>query len=334
VSKYTARIIDNWDFNENVTTVSGIEFYNSSLILPSDHKDYEETFKNNTDILSLKNISAFSQLLFFNKIVNLTLGGRYDYSTEFGQSFVPRVALTKDFKNFYAKVMVSQSFRVPGGIITNRIPEGVSAITPEKATNYETEIGINTKYLWLSVNFFDIAFNRVIVYGSDPQTGIGTYMNSGQIGTYGAEAQLKLILNRFDFMINYAYYKPAQNDVDAYIIPNEPDMFLAFTNHRINSTATFLLTKKLSLNINARYYGKRYAFDYNDGTNDIVKEYPQSIILNSNIQFSGLAKHWTLLIGGSNLLDTYLPFIQPYAGEHAPLPSLSRSLNVKLIFEF
>ncbi len=335
VTKFTAKIVDKWDITDNINLLTGIEFYKSSLNLPKDYKDYEETFKNGSNSFQWQNFSAYTQLLYFNPVVNVTLGGRYDNSTEFGQSFVPRVALTKSLEHFYAKAMVSQSFRVPGGIITNRIPEEVSGITSEKATNFEAELGINTKKAWLSVNVFNIVFDKVIVYGSDPATGLGTYVNGGKIGTYGAEADFKIFFNSVNFIFNYAYYQPTEKDVEAIIVPDNPDYFLAFAKHRLNGIVNINISKKIFLNINALYYGERFGFtNYTADGRHQLKVFNPDVMVNANLQFQHIFYKMNFLIGVSNITDTYMPFIQPYDGEHAPLPGLSRSLDFKITYEF
>lgn len=335
ISKYKAQLIHSWDITHKINLLSGIEFYNSALILPENHKKYEETFKTNTNKLEISNFSVYSQAIIQTNLVNITLGGRYDLSSEYGYSFVPRIAFTKVSKKFHFKTMLSQSFRIPGGIIPNRIPEGVNGIEPEKATNYEFEIGYTTPFLFLGINLFSSQFNKVIVYGSDPETGLGSYINSGSTGSNGFEIDFKYRRKNINFSTNYAFHSVTKSEVKTYIVPNHPKYFLAFTPHRINSMLNIRLYKNISFSVIGEYFGKRYGYINKVSGEDILKEFDPQIILNSNIKFNNIfKKNIYVTIGASNILDSEIIYIQPYLGEHAPIPGLSRSANLKILFKF
>ena len=334
-TKYTGGIIHQWEFTPKINLLTGIEYYQNSLILPENHKDYEETFINNKDNLTTNNISAFSQLIFFNNIANLTIGGRFDNSTEYGNSFVPRIALTKQFKGLHIKAMGSQSFRIPGGIIPNRIPEGADKITPEKGNIFEFETGYQfLKNFYIGANAFLISFNKIISYGSTP-SGIGTYVNSGTMGTKGIEAEFKYRGNFVNVMLNYAYYMADNKDVENYLVPQHENYYLSFTPQRLNAFVSINFTDKISLNITGNYFGKRYGYTHADTNgNDILEEFEQKLLIGSNFQINKIFNVFNFTLGVSNILDTKMHFIQAYHGGTAPLPSHSRAYYLKLFLNF
>ena len=130
--------------------------------------------------------------MMFSDFCDITIGGRYDEYDEYGSSFVPRLGVTKIWDKIHIKAMASQSFRTPGGIVPNRIPTNYGNIKPEKATNYEIEWGCQfTDNMFIVLNFYDIIFKRVIIYQSDPVTGVGSYFNSGKTGTRGIETEYR-----------------------------------------------------------------------------------------------------------------------------------------------
>jgi len=102
---------------------------------------YDETFKNGKDLLSYTNFSAYSQVLWISKYVNLNIGARYDYSSEFGDALTSRIGLTKLFKRYHFKLMGSKSFRTSGGILPNRIPNNYPKLYPESSITLEFENG-------------------------------------------------------------------------------------------------------------------------------------------------------------------------------------------------
>ena len=335
ITKYYEGITHSWDIKPKINLLTGTEYFYSALNLPKNHKDYEETFNNNTNTLAVSNYSIYSQLIIINKIVNFTFGGRYDFSSEYGLSFVPRVAFTKIFRNLHFKAMLSQSFRTPGGIILNRIPQGVKGIEPEKATNYEFETGYSSGHFYFGINLFSVTFDKVIVYGSDPETGLGTYINSGMLGTNGLEAEIKYRQKYVNLMINYAYHYATKSDVAIYIVPTNDKYLLAFTPHRINSMINIKLHKNVIFNLVGEFYGKRYGYTYFDGNKDILTKFEPEILLNANFRFKQIFKtKLDASIGVSNILDAQLLYIQPYLGGHAPLPARSRTLDLKLLYKF
>jgi outer membrane receptor for ferrienterochelin and colicin len=90
VNKYTYSITSIWDIKANMNMVSGIEYYQTRLSLSDSHPTYEETFNDSSLTTSYSNFSIFGQYIYFNRLANLTLGLRYDKSSEYGNSFVPR----------------------------------------------------------------------------------------------------------------------------------------------------------------------------------------------------------------------------------------------------
>lgn len=335
--KYTAGLTHSWEILKQLDLLTGLEYYTSSLVLPENHKYYEETFNNGTNSLDISNFTLYSQAMFFNKIVNITLGGRFDNSSQYGNSFVPRVAFTKAFKNLHMKAMFSQSFRVPGGIIPNRIPDGVSSIEPEKATNYEIEAGYQFhKKLYLGINAFDITFNKVIVYGSDPATGLGTYINSGTIGSQGIEAEMKYFGEIINLTFNYAYHRANGIDVMSYSVPGQNKSFLGFSPNRFNSLVSIKINKILSLNITAQSFSERYAYThYGLEGEHVLEKIDADYIFNANLKFNNFPiKKMDVFVGVNNITDEDYLYFQPYNGEHGAIPSLSRAYSMKISYRF
>jgi outer membrane cobalamin receptor len=87
--------------------------------------------------LYIGNFAGYAQLIWPNKIVNVTVGARAEWNSLFGASFVPRVALTRAFKRFNVKLLYSQAFRAPGIENININP----MILPERTNVLEAELG-------------------------------------------------------------------------------------------------------------------------------------------------------------------------------------------------
>ncbi len=189
--KLTLGVSSLWTVSEKANLIFGVEYYSNYLKMPSEPGPYEGLFVNGEDSLGYGNFSAYGQLMLASPIANVTVGGRFDYSKEYKSSFVPRIGLTKTLDKFHFKAMASPSFRLPGGDIPNRVLPGLS-IKPEKATNFELEVGyrFSDRIFWV-INGYDISIKDTIAYLSDPESGSGTYMNAGKVGTRGVESEFR-----------------------------------------------------------------------------------------------------------------------------------------------
>jgi outer membrane receptor for ferrienterochelin and colicin len=336
IDKLTFNTLLNWDISEKMNLVSGVEYYNTELEMPSNPDPLEETFKNGKDKLTNNNYSAFAQWTYAG-FMNVTIGGRYDKNKEYGSNFAPRIGFTKAFDKFHFKAMASQSFRVPGGIIPNRVPDGASSIKPEIGINYEMEVGYklnNTS--WLVVNAYDVRFKKLISYLADPDTGLGSYKNLGKTGTRGLEAEYKYQGKKTEVTVNYAFYKVTDNNVMSFAVPGNESMFLALPQHRLNVLAGFRFNQMISLHPSASLFGKRYAFTHYDADgNDVLEAYDPSVYFNFTLRFQNLVNNRLEAdLGVKNLLNNDLDYLQAYKGAHAPLPGPSRSAVVRLSYKF
>lgn len=339
VEKTTLGLNSFITLSDNLNILLGGDYYESALINEHDTTDFEEDFKNGKDRLSTNNLALFGQILAYTDIVNFTLGGRYDYSSDYGSSFVPRLAITKQINDFHFKFLASQAFRIPGGIIPNRIPIGEDDIQPEKANNIELELGYQLTDNWYaSVNVFDVSFDKVIVYGAS-SSGTGTYINKGKIGSQGIESDVKYRSKKLSAAINYAYYQKTTNSVEVYEVPDNDNALLAMSQHRLNLYSRMNMINDMFFNTSASYFGKRYGYtqvfeDSNLGEVHLLQEFDPTLYLNSGIEFDKLLnENLNISFNVKNILNQEVVYIQPYKGWHAPLPGLSRSFDVKVILK-
>lgn len=329
----TAGSIVSTYTDERINGIIGIDFSYEKLVQRAFIDDtIEEVFKTGKDFLDYKNFATYGQVQLDAKIFNLNIGARFDNSSEYGSAFVPRFALTKAAKGFHFKAMYSQSFRVPGGIIPNRQPEGFN-IEPEKGTILELEVGVKLPLQsYFTLNLFDIRFEKVIIYQTDI-SGIGSYQNFGKVGSHGLEAELKHSSKLFSANLNFAYYRRIKSTTDSsFFVPGNDGYFLAFSPIRVNTSLSYLINNNYRVGLNFSYFGKRYAYDDDSG---IPAKYDPNFLLNLNFTVNRFlidGMRLTLLL--TNVLNTDYLFMQPYNGGHAPLSGLDRSIGVNIKYQF
>jgi len=276
--------------------------------------------------VSYENVTGYAQALYNSKIANFTLGARYEYHSQFGASFVPRAAITKVKGRFHAKLLASQAFRAPGIENINLNDQ----IKPEKTTVFEGEVGYKlTEHLFVAANAYDITIKKPIVYDYDATAQQEIYLNGDKTGTRGVEAELKLRYARGYAGANYSFYSSAgKNNVPVYEVPTDDGVMLAFPAHKVTVNGSINLWKTLSLNGSAIGISERYGYVTGDGAgNPMLGKVDPALLLNAHLLYRDLGwKGLDVGVGGFNLLGQRVPYLQPYNGGHAPLPSSSREI--------
>ncbi|MDZ4664503.1 MAG: TonB-dependent receptor plug domain-containing protein [Bacteroidota bacterium] len=319
----------SYNLNRYVNFVLGAEYYQDKAM---DHED-SSYFSNGKQEVSYNNYAFFTQGLIKTRPVNFIVGARYDKHNVYGDAFVPRVGLTKKYGAFHFKALYSNSFRAPSIENVNGSPDSLN-IKPELTKVAELELGYKLgRRSIISVNLFDITTNDPIVYKTDSNNA-DIYVNEGGSGTKGVEAEYKLRFKKVNFSVNYAFYTAAnKKQITDYSISNassDTSALLAFAKHRVNFSAIWNPTEKLSINLNASLYGSRWAYTSVDSTDtSALEELPSTVLLNLFINWEPV-DGLNIGLGCYDILNQKFNFIQPYNGYHPPLPGPSREIVFKL----
>jgi outer membrane receptor for ferrienterochelin and colicin len=352
--RYRGNITSNYKINRKVNLITGAEFFHD---LALDHDD-EEEFSNGENRVSYNNFAAFTELFVRHRIVNITAGARYDRNTAFDPVFSPRFGLTKKVNNVHFKALYSRAFRAPG--IENINLAIDDEILPERTQVFEFETGYQlTRNSIITFNLFDITTFNPIIY-LITEDGDEGYTNYDKGGTRGLEMEYRLKEKWGYITLNYAYYTAAgKAKVEPYIpfdhftmANGEPAIasrssLLAFANHKVNLNSSFNLTKNLSINPSASFFGERFGYsgaeiesiETEDGEwEEIVtlklKKFAPILLANLYFNYENLGvKGLSLGAGIYDLFNQRFSFIQPYDGGHNPYPGPTRELVVKVHYQ-
>jgi len=322
-----------WDIDENSNLVVGAEYTGDVIRRPENPLPGEEEFKNGKNRLDYTTFTGFAQYLLKTRFFNLTLGARYDYSRTFGESFVPRLGVTKAWKKFHFKAMYNKSYRVPSGILPNRVAEG-DELVPEQATNYEMELGYRlTKNSWITVNAYDITFNKIIIGYTNQGQSMFSYKNSGVLGTRGIESGFKVTGEKLSLFLNYAYCQRSKNskDVEGIFVDSITGNLFAAPKHSVGLFSSIQLSNKISFNPSLTYIGQRYGYEQNSMP---LVAFDPAYLVNVNIYWEDfLLDDLDLSIGVHNMLNEKFRFSNPVSA-HAPLPGLDPAIQIKINYQF
>ena len=281
-----------------------------------------------------QNYIGFAEALWRTPIVNIEGGARVEHHSQFGSSFVPRLALTKVFGDFHVKGLASRAFRAPviENIATN--PD----IEPERTTAFELEGGYRIgSSLFLTANLFDLTITRPIVYGVDAASGNELYANAGNIGSRGVESVLRYSRAGSYATLGYSFYTTAGKDTTAtYEVPGREHELLAWPTHKLTLATSIALTPWLSVGGTATGMSRRYAIAGVDGAGDAVVGsfrpvmYLSATVFVHDLVMKGLEASLSL----HNLGDARNPLIQPYDGGHPPYIGPGREVVLRVAYAF
>lgn len=288
----------------------------------------------------LNNFAFFAQGLLKHRLVNATLGFRYEKNNYYGAAFVPRMALTKKIENFHFKVLYSQAFRAPS--IQNINLARTGSVSPEKSNVFEFELGYQfTPEMLLAVNAFSLTTRDILTYGSEGTGGedfTEWYENATKTGTRGVEFIYSIRRKSWYANISYSFSRAIKGDgtVVTYTVPQTTTQYAGMLANKVAINSAFYLTPRFSVNPSFIYGGKRYAYTSVDEDTDEPVATALDPYLLANVFFNVnnlFTEGLTAGIGAFDILNEQPSLPQAYNGGYAPIPGRSREFVVKLSYQ-
>lgn len=329
--KITGQVSADYDIMENFNLLTGIEYLNENT------KNMLDVFTSTgNSTFKFDNYALFAQALFRQRNYTLVAGARYNINSIFESSFVPRFGLTKIWRNSYAKLLVSKSFKTPSSenILLSE------NLMPENTTIQQIVFGHNIDYRnEISLALYNIDTKSIIIYSYDDVTNTEGYKNFAKTGSQGLEAEFKHKLDRGSIGLNYSFYSYSNKDViEAYEVPQNKDVVLAFPAHKVNAFTSYNFSEKVGFYLSGSFYGPAYSQQLKENENNeleyaIAKTDP-TFIANASLNFKNiLTRRLTINLSVHNIGNSKTLAIQPYNSEHASLPYNSREVTLKLKYE-
>jgi len=265
--------------------------------------------------------------------VGFTAGGRYD-DTTFGHAIAPRAGFTYIHDAFNAKVLYGRAFRIPlpwQAYSRNLTFNG--SLTPETADTTELELGYKlTPHLTGKINTFFIDIHNPIIY----QGAINGYTNFGRIQSEGAEAELRADYGHIGGYMNFSYATPGPN-TSPQLTTQSKKQFLASPPFKINM-GTFYRLGKMEYAPSATYLSSRAAQSSNsandpNGNLETTDEHAL-FLANMTVTAHEVLKDLDIHLAVHNIFDARYTLIQPFYGNHAPIPAQDREINLGMTWHF
>lgn len=321
-------ITSNYTPNEKINLIAGVEYYHQLARQKVD----SAFFSNGSNLFNIDNYSLYAQSILKLNPLNVTLGCRYNYNPFYGFSFVPRISLTKVWEKFHIKTLYSKAFRTPSVENINASPD----ILPEETLVEEIEAGCRlAKRSYLTFNIYNIRTKNSIVYYYD-ENDLDKYKNEAASGTRGVEIDYKFKSSGWYASINYSYYSIANHsELSTYSVPGHPNNHLAFPSHKINLNCNINLSRTINVNPSLSYMSTRYSASHSDAGVLTSREISPSFYANISLNFDDVFKKGlNIQLACFNMFDNPVFYIQPYDGNHEPLPGAGRELKLKFSYSF
>ncbi len=333
IDRYTGGLTALYAPSDKFTLTGGTEIYRDQARITGD-ATAPWYFRGDRSSIDYSNSAFFSEASLNTFAGNFTLGARYSNHSQFGGSFVPRIAYTKVHGRFHVKALVARAFREPSVENLDVNP----LIKPERTTAVEFEAGCQiSPQSFLSANVFDLTIKQPIVYFADPDENVESYLNFPRTGSRGIEVEYRYKQERGYASLSYSYYNTAgKNEVDYYRIPGEDSHMLGLPAHKLAAVGSLHLGHDLHLTPSLVYIGQRWGYRNTGTGQDGEGSYDagrvdSEILANvyfrvADIKGSGLE----LGAGVFDLFNRKIEYVQPYNLLHAPLPGPSREFIVRL----
>jgi len=333
ITRKSANVLIFYDLNENYNIVGGATFYEDDSTVSPAEEDLLATADSKYDSKAI-----FAQGMFTTDIANFTVGARAEKHSFAGNSFVPRVGVTKVWDKLHTKLLITKAFRAP--VVQNIINrfDKTDSIDPENTTVIELEAGyIVSSNLFVTANIYSIKIEDPIVYFYDSEV-FDSYRNYDQVTTRGIEIESKYKASWGYLNASLSTYTVGDNKVDQYAVQDvnfeviDEDVLLGFPTIKFTLNGSIRLADNITLNPSLIYMGKKWGYTAADADDSLVAEELDAVsLLNINLSFDKvLHDDLAIHIGAYNLADEEIDYVQPYYdGYHAPLPGPSREIYLK-----
>lgn len=266
-----ARFLGNYSLGELNKLTAGLEYINEK----------QSSLQNNIDNKTLNNYVIFLQDdISLLEDLDLILGGRADFHSEFGSNFTPQASTMYSPGNFKFRANFGQGFRAPTvkELFTDhfKVPafgspiafylEGNADLKPEKSNYYSLSAQYSNEKIDISINYSENHIDNLINSDSIVNMVMGPHGPSQIDYIYSnvEEAVIKNInlLAKFritkslSFTGSYSYTDPKNKttNIELTNIRNHNARFNLDFNKRFNQ---YFLTA----NLNASYFGKKNVLD-------------------------------------------------------------------------
>jgi outer membrane receptor for ferrienterochelin and colicin len=256
----------------------------------SNSQDMAPSHPSKPPILNNFLFSYYSQLHYsIFRQLSCWAGIRHDFSTFYGQVFIPRVGMVFNQHKFTAKALYNKAFRSPRPWDYN-YGTGNSNLKPERMKSFELCFSYRFREdLFIGGSVF---YNKIEdILTKETTTSVDRWINKDILNTTGFELYGNYAAGNLNLYTNYSYNNSLDQD-DAFI----PEISV----HSANAGVTCSFLHKFKANLRVNYLGERKnPFIMLSTGNDKIDD---ALVFHGCISYSGF-KGFDLQIKANNILN-------------------------------
>lgn len=332
----------HWQPKEDYYFTLGGEHYRMKSSFPYSTPEDSIFLYDTERVFNLHSTAFFGEAFYRTPWANITLGARYERHSEAGSAFVPRVSITKAFKNFHYKLLYNQAFRTPS--VQNILLAPNLEVTPERIRALEAEFGYKVPGVGhFTLNLFDMRIEDNMVYheqssiNAEGDTLYYYYSNEGNgSGTRGFELQGHFQLSeKFAFTTSYAYYTPTSQDEPLFEVAGEEQVYQGLAAHKFHAFLNWQPFSRMVLTPSLTYRSERFTDVLNPEGEFFMHREAPFVGINACAEFRNLFHHGLhLQLGVYNLLNTFQWNSIAYTTGINPVPITGRSFSIRVFYQW
>ncbi|MGL1935483.1 MAG: TonB-dependent receptor plug domain-containing protein [Fibrobacterales bacterium] len=335
--KYSLDIPVDVDINDDVKLLSGVTY---DFIIGRDYLSLTYNGDNYTDSYAG---AVYAQLIARTGVGTFTAGFRGNNNENYGNSIVPRLAYTGTIsKDLDLKLLLSGAQRDPAILSVATNPD----IKPEFTWITETELGYHPMSdLWIQGNLFWMQIRDAIIYTWDGSAGENLYLNSKNMGSYGAELSVRYKWKDISVISNYSFARNWGAVAENFRDPLNPDRKLGIAEHKATLSMSYRAFNRFNITPSLRFVGERtaiwadYGYEY-DALGNWIPDFQYKKL--DRVYMLDLVLNWDSVffdevgftVGAYNILNENYEMAEAYDGYDTPLPGSSREFSGKIAYNF
>lgn len=308
-----------------------LDFLFSASSFRDESRNYLESDSSASEYARYTCETVLTQAIWKTRIVNFTLGLRFDYHSYYNPILSPRIALNKTVGHWHFKSSFNRSFRTPA--IDNISLSLEDKIQPQVTNYWEAEVGVSaSRKLQLNLNYYHISAQNGIVYSVLPDGFTEGYSNAAKMGTQGIETEARFNHASLFLQAGYSFYSTrGMKQYCPFHVPGT-GLNMALPAQKATLQSNFPIFKKIRLNNTFIWLSDRYGFN-GEKENPVYLNYGQVFQWNIFLQAKDVyLKGLSIGAGIFDITNSRYSYIQSYNSGHMPLPAMSREFVLKVVY--
>jgi len=279
---------------------------------------------------------------YFNKLIGVTGGIRFDYDSETGFILNPRFgAVIEPSKRIFIKALYGEAYRAPTTSEQYKqvgFDKGNENLEYEEIKTSEIVLGYKGDRIFAQASvYYNFLDNLVLQQFDSVSSNVNSYYNNGQNTSYGLDVEAKYFISKSVYSFFTFSYVQSEDIKEIHSTGEKrTSEHPNIANHLFNIGLNSHIGRYLNYSVYFRYNGLISKFENEDISSsekyisqDVVGDY---YLLNSTVRLINLVDGLELSLSGYNLLNQKYYFQDNLNSNQPAQPQINFIMRVKYKF--